>query len=309
MNQDIVYEILKQLHLFGEALIAKRTILSMKAFSVLERRKIDRPVILEVVKNDYFALELDKDSIIYWGDSTYECSYLPKDYLRHTYKIAGSYIVRIFGQRKVMKFSHYVKKVISIGDLTDLSNMFCNLSPLLCNGKSWDTSRVTRMSNMFRRCRELKEKIGKNWNTSNVTDMTYMFDECPVLNKNIGKYWNTSNVRYMAGMFHRCINLDKTVGKYWNTSNVIDMSWMFYGCANLTKIEVKNWDISKVESMHCMFSYCKKLTLIDCQNWDVSEVKDTDYMFSDTNLDVSVVQNWNFSQKCTNKTMFVQLVN
>lgn len=163
MNPDIVYEILKKLHLDGEALVAKRIILSAKIFKPVEERKIDKPLILEIMSNEYLSLKLDRYSTIYWGDGSIEHNYLSKGYVQHKYKITGLYIVRIFVQNTALPFPYYVKKIISIGDLVNLTNMFQRVSDTSSIGKKWDTSRVVDMSvclQVVKKSTKILEKIG-----------------------------------------------------------------------------------------------------------------------------------------------------
>lgn len=69
MNRDIIYEIVKQIYLDGQALIARRLMFCTKNTSDLENTKFETPVVLESHPTKSFILvaRLSKDSVIYWG--------------------------------------------------------------------------------------------------------------------------------------------------------------------------------------------------------------------------------------------------
>lgn len=222
MNNDIIYEILKNLYEKpeenGGALLAKKIIPSRTDFQKLEELNFEKPVVFEI---DLSRL-VEKDQI----------SRDPLDYLtaeRAAYYYAdrkNCYLFNIVRDKtyliKVYKYKNNVsiirKDIIvdvhSIGNMTSLERMFFgNYDFNKIVGSKLDTSKVLDMSAMFYGCHELNQNIGKNWNVSNVIYTSLMFCGCSKLNKNIGKNWNTSKVQEMSYMFSGCINLDKNIGK------------------------------------------------------------------------------------------------
>jgi surface protein len=107
---------------------------------------------------------------------------------------------------------------------------------------SWNTERVTSMSNMFFRCTPFNQDIGI-WNTSNVTNMTNMFQSTSFNNGNMPTInnWDTSNVTSMSFMFaYGGFNQDIS---NWNVSNVANFGGFMdgksaanYSAANLDSI-------------------------------------------------------------------------
>ena len=76
--------------------------------------------------------------------------------------------------------------------------------------------------------------IKENLNTSEVTDMAFMFRRCGTLTSLDLSGFNTENVTDMRGMFKGCINLKTIdVGDGWNTSDVTESYEMFDYCRNL----------------------------------------------------------------------------
>ena len=108
----------------------------------------------------------------------------------------------------------------------------------------------------------LKKNYLELLNTSNVTNMSYMFRKCnslitlPDLSK-----WNTSNVTDMRGMFYRCNSLITLPDlSKWNTSKVKDMSDMFFECNSLISLpDLSKWNTSNVINMRAMFLGCFSL--------------------------------------------------
>lgn len=259
INCDIIYEILRYFHLCpeenGGTLCAKKMTLSQKSYHILEERKIDKPIVLNVLGSSVeFRSSLSTGTIVYWGDDSVTKTDEINKHLRHTYDSNSMYYnIKIFGQQGKIVLPISTVNVHSIGELTDLSYLLVdcfNLHPYL--GRKWDTSGVKRMQGVFCGCFCIYVD-GRNWDTSKVIDMRLMFDICLDLNRNVGKYWNTSNVVDMAGMFNNCQSLAQPIGKNWDISSVKDMSYMFHNCMNISRDIGKNWNISPDTNIHFMF--------------------------------------------------------
>ena len=134
-----------------------------------------------------------------------------------------------------------------------------------------DTSKVTKMRNMFRVCESLTTI--PQLNTSNVKDMSNMFYYCPTL-KTI-PLLETSNVTDMNYMFYECRTL--TSIPQLDTSNVTRMDFMFFGCKSLKTIPQLN--TSNVKNVRSMFNSCTSLTTIP--SLDTSNVTEMGGMFYD----------------------------
>ena len=96
-----------------------------------------------------------------------------------------------------------------------------------------DTSQVTNMSGMFRRCSSLASV--PDMDTSQVTNMNAMFHGCSSLTT--VPDMDTSQVTDMGSMFYGCSSL--TTVPDMHTSNASDVSRMFYGCSPLTDGNVR----------------------------------------------------------------------
>ena len=171
-------------------------------------------------------------------------------------------------------------------NVTDMSNMFKKCSSLTSlDVSSFVTSNVTDMHHMFSDCSNLTSLDLSNFDTSNVTDMSWMFYECNNLTSLDVSSFDTSKVTNMYGMFAGCNNLTSLDLNNFNTSSVTNMSYMFSGCNNLTSLDVSNFDTSKVADMSYMFNNCYELTTLDLSNFNTSKVTNMSYMFArNTNI-------------------------
>ena len=138
---------------------------------------------------------------------------------------------------------------IDISELDDLSDVFARLNTVeVIDISGWDTSNVTVMADMFRKCAKLKNIIGiENLDVSKLEDASCMFYGCENL-----------------------IELDLT---NWNTISLENMSYMFYNCSNLKIIKnIENWQLTSIKDVSYMFYECTKLD-VDLSNWDLRNIK------------------------------------
>ena len=131
-----------------------------------------------------------------------------------------------------------------------------------------DTSNVTNMRGMFASNRSLTDIDLSSFNTSKVTDMSIMFRGCEKLrdvNDICEESFDVSNVKDMSGMCQGCKSLEWVgFGYNWDTSRVTNMASMFADCESLEKfgddiLPYKEIDTSNVTSFENMFLNCKNL--------------------------------------------------
>lgn len=140
---------------------------------------------------------------------------------------------------------------------------------------SWDTSKVTNMSQMFEWAISFNQPLN-DWDTSNVTHMSSMFEGAIFFNQPLDK-WNTSKVINMSSMF-RGANLFNQPLNDWDTSNVEDMSYMF-GWALKFNQPLNDWDISKVKNMEGVF-YRSSHFNQPLEDWDITNVENMQFMLT-----------------------------
>ena len=149
--------------------------------------------------------------------------------------------------------------------VTNMSQMFGNATKFNQNIGSWNTSAVTNMTYMFHSVTNFNQDISTKtvdgtvrWNTSAVTNMGFMFYGLTNFNQNIGS-WNTSAVTNMSSMFRNATNFNQDISTKtvdgtvrWNTSAVTNMGFMFYGLTNFNQ-NIGSWNTSAVTNMSQMF--------------------------------------------------------
>ena len=159
--------------------------------------------------------------------------------------------------------------------------MFYGMSSLTTlNLSSFDTSKVTNMSNMFAHMRQLTALNLSNFNTSQVTDMGYMFEDMSNLTTLNLSSFDTSKVTNMGAMFEGVSGLTTLNLSNFDTSRVTDMGVMFSGMSNLTTLDLSHFNTSQVANMEYMFAGMSNLTTLDLSNFDTSQVTSVGYMFS-----------------------------
>lgn len=181
--------------------------------------------------------------------------------------------------------------------VTNMDNMFsgCKSETILVSG--WDTSKVTNMGNMFLRCTNLTSLDLSSFDFSNVTVFTGY--------SGISKSYEDSDL--WRGMFCYCNRLTTIRFPYdSSTSKVTDMSCMFNINSSLTTIDLSCFDTSSVTDMYRMFKQCSKLESLDLSSFDLSNVENTEDMFySDSLLKTIYVRpgtDWSNSAKLTKST-------
>ena len=170
---------------------------------------------------------------------------------------------------------------------TDSSEMFYSLygsqkikNILELDLSNFDTSKVTRMDDMFYGMSNLATLNLYNFNTSKVTRMDGMFRGMSNLTTLNLSSFNTSKVIEMQSMFENMSNLTSLDLSNFDTSQVTNMYFMFHGMSSLTTLDLSNFDTSRVTIMDSMFFDMSNLTTLDLSNFDTSQVTRMDGMFA-----------------------------
>lgn len=140
--------------------------------------------------------------------------------------------------------------------VTDMSEMFCETLISNLDLSNFDTSHVKNMTGMFSECRQLQSLDISNFDTSNVTDMNHMFTSNESLISLDLSNFETSKVTNMCSLFSNCCSLDSIDVSSFDTSNVTDMSYMFNNCECLKNLNLLNFNTSKVTKFTNILSNC-----------------------------------------------------
>lgn len=115
-----------------------------------------------------------------------------------------------------------------------------------------DTSLVTDMKHMFRRCRAITS-IG-TLNTSSATNMEGMFYGCSALLNIDMSGFDTSHVTTMLNMFRDCTNIPVLDLSAFDTSSLLNSEGMFQNCGQVTTIYAsQSFVTSQITSSGNMF--------------------------------------------------------
>ena len=106
--------------------------------------------------------------------------------------------------------------------------------------KTFDTSHVTDIYNMFCCAHSLQWVDLSSFDTSNIVEMTDAFWYCDKLTSINLSNFNTSLVRRMEGMFDNCGNLNYIDLSSFNMSRVTDTQSLFRGVAKKGTIKISN---------------------------------------------------------------------
>ncbi len=111
-----------------------------------------------------------------------------------------------------------------------------------------DLSRVTDMTEMFKNLTGFTGNLSA-WNVANVTNMNALFEGATVFNGDVSA-WNVANVTNMSYMFYNAVGFNGNIS-IWDVANVTDMSYMF-AYTNFNG-DLSAWNVSKVTNMLFMF--------------------------------------------------------
>ena len=162
--------------------------------------------------------------------------------------------------------------------ITDMSELFKDLTIRNIEIDEWDVSNVTNMNSMFAYCRKFSGIGLDKWGSrvSNVQDIGNMFAYCKNFNGDLST-WVLPKITRLYLTFYRCSNFIGTGLENWDVSNINDISYAFSGCKSLN-CDLSHWDVSNVSQMQYAFNGCE---LLDCDlgSWDVSNVSNMSYTF------------------------------
>ena len=114
---------------------------------------------------------------------------------------------------------------------------------------TWNTSKVTDLSRLFRDRREFNDDISA-WDTSSVTNMQDMFAGASAFNQPLNN-WRVDNVTNMGWMFHKASSFNQPLND-WRVDNVTNMGWMFDRASSFNQ-PLGNWRVGNVRVMSGMF--------------------------------------------------------
>jgi len=175
---------------------------------------------------------------------------------------------------------------------TSLNSMFTSCTNFNDNNISfWDTSNITDMSTTFQAASSFSRPLN-SWNTKKVTTMSNMFYQCNY-NQTIGS-WDVGKVTSFYNMFGQQFTPAKAFNQdinQWNVSSATNMSQMFFTNKAMT-YDLNSWDTSKVTNMSSMFY--QSVFNGNISNWNISSVQNISSMFYQVSVFNRDISSWNF---------------
>ena len=194
-------------------------------------------------------------------------------------------------------------KTWDTSEITDMSNLFIHFQFTEQHDISeWNVSEVLNMDDMFKNS-NINQSL-KKWDVSNVTSMKRMFFYCQEFNQNLNGWGaKTSKVKLMNNMFSGCFKFNQPLND-WCVISVTNMEGMFLECRQFDQ-PLNKWDVIQVKNMQNMFNGCKKFnqSLNEWGNKTI-QVTNMEAMFSSCEVFNSQVDQWDVSRVTNMKNMF-----
>ena len=148
-------------------------------------------------------------------------------------------------------------KTWDVSKVTDMSGLFKHKHSFNDDISKWDVSNVTDMNAMFCNALKFNQDIS-GWNVTRVTDMSYMFSNAKEFNQDISG-WNVSSVTDMSAMFLEATKFNKSLSAWGDkVSKVLDMTYMFLNSGFTATQSVTGWEFNAGVDKDSMFCLCDK---------------------------------------------------
>ena len=161
--------------------------------------------------------------------------------------------------------------------VTDMSELFMNQKDFNDDISAWDTSSVRTMKKMFLGASSFNQPLN-DWRVYNVTDMSFMFYNAESFNRPLSD-WRVDKVTNMSNMFLWAKSFNWPIGA-WRVDKVTSMRAMFNGAFAFNQ-PLNDWRVDKVTDMCGIFMAAKAFNK-PLGNWRVDNATNVDNMFEDS---------------------------
>lgn len=175
--------------------------------------------------------------------------------------------------------------------VTNLDNLFYNLTSFQENVSAWDVSSVTSMYRTFMSTWSFNGDLSR-WATSKVTNMQEIFRDARVFNGNIST-WDVSSVNKFSYSFYgaSAFNGDLSL---WNPKSAQDFSWMFVGADNFFPSNLTKWNTTSATRFQGMFMNSKFNA--DISSWQTPYLVNMDDTFRGCSNFTGNLGSWDVSR-------------
>lgn len=168
---------------------------------------------------------------------------------------------------------------VNTSGISDMSNMFNQCYKLKeVDLSSFNFSSVTNMGSMFQDCRAITTiKFSDNIDTSKVTNLSNTFRRCENLENINVENFDTQNVTTMTSLFYQNYKIQNLDLSKWNTSKVTNFGWTFREMKALKTLNISNFDFSSATNVEAMIFDFSALPIqeIDASNVDFVGLENT----------------------------------
>ena len=168
-------------------------------------------------------------------------------------------------------------------NLQNIRGMFSNCPNLKSvDFSSFNTEKVTDMSNLFEGCENLENIDFSKLNTKSVNSMEKMFYKANLININLSSL-NIKNVKNLSYFFSECKNLNNNHLASMKLNKNQNVTHMFEGC-DLNNINLSYIDTSKISNLDYFLAECKNIKINKDSTINLKNCLSMNYMFYKSNL-------------------------
>lgn len=106
-----------------------------------------------------------------------------------------------------------------------------------------------------------------SFDTSKFTDFSYMFKNCKFLRSTGFENWDVSNGENFESMFENYSNLEELDLSKWKFKKKCNLTTMFAGCKNLKVLNLSGWDLTEAILVNIFYD-CNRLAFIKAYGCD-----------------------------------------
>lgn len=173
-------------------------------------------------------------------------------------------------------------KTFVTSKVTTIGDMFTNCLKLNnLDVTDWDTSNVTTMSNLFQYCRSLTDYGDvSNWTFDKVTTIANMFAFCDKL-KNIPDFSGVTftSCTTASGVFQYCIAVDSVNMSGVSFPKATTLANLFYNCYSIKSLSLTNWNVPLVTTLSYAFGGLQQCSNLVVNGWTAPKLNNMTYIF------------------------------
>ena len=214
------------------------------------------------------------------------------------------------GNDKVFKNVKRINNLtyLNTSKVEKMTNMFKDMQSLeSLDLSNFNTASVSEIESMFRNCYAIQNLDLSSFDTQKVISTAHMFRDCRSLTSVDISNFDLRSATTFANMFTNCRELLNLDFSNKNTISLTNVGGMFNGCTKLKTLNLKNINTSGVTTMAGLFNGLSSIEKLDLGSFDTSNVTNMQGMFSGmTSLKELNLKNFDTSHVSNMRQMFYQ---